>query len=701
MCNAPAVAHVVQIGALCLVLAAAAPAAELAFVTSARDGSVTAIDLASHVEAGRIEQQIGWHDVAVSPDGRTAYVPDRAGRRLSVIDLEAFRVADRIPVGDEPDGVALSPDGRTAYVVGFPAVAVDLASRTVTAVHPSDAIGSMRVAPDGGTLYATSPQGILVTDRHTGTTRRILDGLHAGAAVLSRDGERLYAIGVFRLEATVHLLTVATADDLILNDVVLGLSDVVDVDHLVVRGDGRRAYVAGKGLRRRSVIAVDPESGAIVDEIEVGVEPFALALSPDDARLYATGWRERILAVADLHGVREVQSIALPSRPVGVFVPPDGTVLYVAGDAGFHRLDAATASLTGTIPAGAGSGDIAVSHDAEVAFVANVASRSVGIIDLAAGRMVGSIPLAEDPAALALTPDGARVYVAAGRRLYAIDTAARTVAAELALAAPADAIAISADGGLAAVSGRLSQQIALVDIPAGRILGEGAAGPLPWGVAFLPTGVILVAGEGAPGLRYLRAMIPPTVLATARLALGSQPCSLAIDREGTVAFLGERLGRVTAVDVVQRLPLRKVATGGIFGGTVCDLALSHGGRRLYAVNPEHDLVTELDTAPLRVLRQIPVPPQPRGVAVACVGACPPADSPTPTRTSLPSPCVGDCDSDGGVSVGDLVRGVAIAVGAASVATCRAADADANGMVNIDEIITAIATALTECPGGVP
>lgn len=62
------------------------------------------------------------------------------------------------------------------------------------------------------------------------------------------------------------------------------------------------------------------------------------------------------------------------------------------------------------------------------------------------------------------------------------------------------------------------------------------------------------------------------------------------------------------------------------------------------------------------------------------------------------PCAGDCGGDGMVTVNELVRGVAIALGAAPVGDCAAVDADGNGAVGVAELIAAVNNLLTGCGG---
>ncbi|MEO8605769.1 MAG: hypothetical protein ABI629_24585 [bacterium] len=61
-------------------------------------------------------------------------------------------------------------------------------------------------------------------------------------------------------------------------------------------------------------------------------------------------------------------------------------------------------------------------------------------------------------------------------------------------------------------------------------------------------------------------------------------------------------------------------------------------------------------------------------------------------------CVGDCGGDGRVTIDDLVRGVEIALGGATVANCAAMDANDDGAVTIEELVAAVTAALD---GGTP
>ena len=59
-------------------------------------------------------------------------------------------------------------------------------------------------------------------------------------------------------------------------------------------------------------------------------------------------------------------------------------------------------------------------------------------------------------------------------------------------------------------------------------------------------------------------------------------------------------------------------------------------------------------------------------------------------------CEGDCDTNGLVSVAELITAVNIALGSADLSRCSSADANGNGAVSISELILAVNRALDGC-----
>ena len=70
----------------------------------------------------------------------------------------------------------------------------------------------------------------------------------------------------------------------------------------------------------------------------------------------------------------------------------------------------------------------------------------------------------------------------------------------------------------------------------------------------------------------------------------------------------------------------------------------------------------------------------------------------PAAAAVAGSLVGDCDSNGAVTVDELVTMVNIALDAAALTTCPAGDVDGSGGITVDEIITAVNNALNPPSG---
>jgi hypothetical protein len=84
------------------------------------------------------------------------------------------------------------------------------------------------------------------------------------------------------------------------------------------------------------------------------------------------------------------------------------------------------------------------------------------------------------------------------------------------------------------------------------------------------------------------------------------------------------------------------------------------------------------------------------VEINVVGSERPTASPTPLATVSPAPCTGDCNSDGQVTVDELLVSTSIALGRTAFADCPAA-CSTPPTVTIDCLTRAVGNAIGGCP----
>jgi hypothetical protein len=70
---------------------------------------------------------------------------------------------------------------------------------------------------------------------------------------------------------------------------------------------------------------------------------------------------------------------------------------------------------------------------------------------------------------------------------------------------------------------------------------------------------------------------------------------------------------------------------------------------------------------------------------------------TPTPTPELPACSGDCNRDCSVTVDEIILGVNIALGRASLPACVAFDESNDGEITIDELVKGVNHALIGCP----
>jgi YVTN family beta-propeller protein len=220
----------------------------------------------------------------------------------------------------------------------------------------------------------------------------------------------------------------------------------------------RNVYVANAGAS--SVSVIDTATNRASQEIGVGREPFAIAITPDGSRAYVTNFEDNNVSVINTATNQPVGNpIPVGENPEGIAITPDGSRAYVANDSSesVSVIDTATntASPT-TINVGREPAGIAITPDGKIGYVTNFEDNNVSVINLATNQPLGNpIPVGTGPFAIAITPDGSRAYVANARAksVSVINLATnQPLSSAIPVGENPGAIAISPDGKFAYVT---------------------------------------------------------------------------------------------------------------------------------------------------------------------------------------------------------------------------------------------------------
>ncbi|HMI48844.1 MAG TPA: YncE family protein, partial [Gemmatimonadaceae bacterium] len=160
---------------------------------------------------------------------------------------------------------------------------------------------------------------------------------------------------------------------------------------------------------------------------DLGAMPLAMTLSPEKDRVVVllNGWREQGIQVVDRVSGRILQTIQLPAVFLGITFSPDGKSLYVSGgnEDVIYRFDwkAGLAALADSIALAVKAKDksgtrypagIAISRDGRTLYAAENLGDSLAVVDLATRRVVQRLATEKYPYGVIVGLDGT-VYASA------------------------------------------------------------------------------------------------------------------------------------------------------------------------------------------------------------------------------------------------------------------------------------------------
>jgi YVTN family beta-propeller protein len=220
---------------------------------------------------------------------------------------------------------------------------------------------------------------------------------------------------------------------------------------------------------------IDAKTGAARATVPVGKGPHEVEVLSDGrtAAVSNYGNREepgRTLTLIDLEKRAPVATIELPegARPHGLKALSDGRLLVTAeGLKELFIVDPKARRVTARVPtARETSHMVAASADGKRAYVANIGSGSVTVVDLGEAKVIKDIPTGEGAEGIAITPDSREVWVVnrSADTVSIVDTKTLEVAATLKVPQFPIRIKITPDGKRALVSCAKSGDVAVIDV---------------------------------------------------------------------------------------------------------------------------------------------------------------------------------------------------------------------------------------------
>jgi YVTN family beta-propeller protein len=345
-------------------------------------------------------------ELALSPDGARLYVVCEGADELAVVDLASEKVIRRVKVERAPKGLAVGPQGRFVYVAnswGDTISEIDAGklevTRTLRAGFEPTSVVSDR---EGRYLYVANRIGgdISVIDLATGVeSGRLAAGRGASYLALAATG-RVYSThvypntGAFRTPPESEITVIDAGERMVRER--LRLPNAAGVFHVALSADGKlgiagqlgpknlipMAHVAHGWVVGNSLALFGEDVGEPVqvplDEIDRYFSlPFGVAIAPDKRSAYISTAGSDSVTVLDIGRLLKfVRSLAPPARA------------RLAND-----LSASANYVRGRIPVGRNPKGLALSADGARLYVTNRLDDTISVIDTRRDTVVRTIPL--------------------------------------------------------------------------------------------------------------------------------------------------------------------------------------------------------------------------------------------------------------------------------------------------------------------
>lgn len=301
-------------------------------------------------------------------------------------------------------------------------------------------------------------------------------------------------------------------------------------------------------------------------------------------------------------------------------------------------IDLANNTVTATVPVGGSPQAVGVSPTGNRAVVANFSDGTVSVLDMGSNTVVATVTVGSFPAGVAVNPAGTRAYVTStgNGNVSVIDLTSNTVVATVSVGSTPIGVAVNAAGTRAYVANNGSGNLSVIDLtstPNAVIdsvpLSSGGGLPFPVGVAVNPAGTRAYVANSSSGKVAVIDLDGNSLLTT--VDVGNQPTGVAVSPDGTRAYVANNSDdNVAEVNLTTNTVItRWVACSGPSG-----VAVNPDGSSVYVACSGAGKVAKIDLSMGFVTATVTVGSNPYALGMF-IGSPPPKASPTLSLTASP------------------------------------------------------------------
>ncbi|HLJ84722.1 MAG TPA: GH92 family glycosyl hydrolase [Candidatus Eremiobacteraceae bacterium] len=237
------------------------------------------------------------------------------------------------------------------------------------------------------------------------------------------------------------------------------------------------------------------------------------------------------------------------------------------------------------IPVGLNPRDLALSPDGARVYVADNGSNDVSVVDTGSQKTIATVKVGNAPWGIRVTPDGKTVWVAnsGDNTVQPIDTATLLAGAPIAVGAQPGGIAIAPNGAMLYVADQSANAITPVDTRVGKALPPIPVGAQPRTVLVSADSATIFSSDKGGNTVTIASASGTGSAAVSSLAVpvGVLPKALALSPDGKQLFVANSGGNsVTPIDLATRTALAPI----VVGYEPVAIAISPDGASAFVVN---------------------------------------------------------------------------------------------------------------------
>lgn len=355
-------------------------------------------------------------------------------------------------------------------------------------------------------------------------------------------------------------------------------------------------------------------------------------------------------------------------------------------------INTAANAVTKTIAVGNNPDGIAVTADGRFAYVTNFLSNNVSVIDTAANTVVATIPVGTGPVGIAAGKYGAILAVAnkGDHSVSLLSADEQRVTATIPVDGSPEGIAMTGNEESVYVTSSVPQgpgHVSVIGTSTKQVLTTIPAGERPNRIV-LTRQFAYVTNFGSFSVSVLD-ITKNAVAATIGLSL--QPSGITITPDDRYAYLTNADSSTVSIIPTAINVVRAAIT---VGSDPSAITARRNSPLIHVTNFRSNTVSVISRrAQNHVIATIPVGNGPYAIAISGAAHC----AVPPTPAPMAPGCLGDCNGDGQVEVDEVLAAANISLGNTPVSSCLAADPQHTGTVTTAELVQIVRIATQGCP----